>query len=251
MNNEQRRFLLIEADPIYARLVQDHLTEIRNVNSTVHCVKSLAEGIAVLNKGGFDVVLLSLNLCDIEGNIMMQAFIDANPSIPIILLMGSNDEGINHSALRRYIDDFLVKEELTAGLLSHSIRYATERRQLQQELKETNQELQNIVQSFHNLIAVQAEGILIVDEDQKIKYANPIAQDILDLPIDVLRENYFNYQVGVGHVVEFEIARKGHPTCIAEFRATNLIWDGKNSHLISIRDVTSQKLAENALLLKK
>lgn len=224
------------------------MAEICNLQFTVHWVKSLPEGLRVLGKGGFDLVLLALDFQDEKGIDVLQASMDAIPPVPMILLVESNAGRIHHVGLQHFFDEIILKGELTAALLSRSLRHATELHHLRQEVRETNQEVENITRSVHNLLAAQAEGMLVVDDSWTIKYANPAAQAILDIQSILLREVSFGLPVGAGRVAELKIPRKDRLACVWEFRATTLTWEGKNAHLIAIRDVTGQKLATTTSL---
>ncbi len=241
------KILLIEDNDADARLIQEYLAEMQYAPSMLNRVKSLSEGFEALHKGVYDILLLDLKLPDSSGLATVTSIINIDPTIPVVVLTGSDDERIAIQALQEGAEDYIAKGQMTGVLLSSSLRYSIERHRIQQELKEKNKELENIVRNFHNIIAVQMEGILIVDEHKQIKYANPVAQDILDIHFDTLCDNPFDYQTEIGKIIDVEISRKKKPNCFVQLRETSLIWEGREARLISIRDITEQKRAEEAI----
>ncbi len=248
MSAKSIKILLIEAKSSDANLVLDLLKEIHEAKPALSWVKSLSEGLVAIAEGNFEVVLLASNLLDSGGLIRIHSMIEVHPPLTFIILTERDDECITLMASQAAVEECLAKGKFLGAMLSHSIQRALERRRIQQELSEKNQELEDIIRNFHNLITVLTEGILIVDENRKIKYANPVAQDILGFQVDVLAGIPFNYPVGIDSVVEAEIPRNKFPTCFVEFRATSVLWERKVAQLVSIRDITTQKWVMNALL---
>lgn len=102
-------------------------------------VETLADGLAVLRKQKFDVVLTDLGLVDSQGLATFRALRQAHPDAPIVVLSGLDDESVALQALREGAHDYLVKgrykpEDLTR-VLRHSIARATIQTQLREERK--------------------------------------------------------------------------------------------------------------------
>ena len=95
---------------------------------------TLAEGVSRLRQGGIDLVLLDLGLPDSHGLDTVDSACKACTHIPIVVLTGLNSQNAGLEALRRGASDYLVKDELSAGTLSRTIRYSLERKRLEQRL---------------------------------------------------------------------------------------------------------------------
>jgi diguanylate cyclase (GGDEF)-like protein/PAS domain S-box-containing protein len=141
---EPIKLLLIEDNPGDARLIQVLLSSVRGHLFIVTTALSLAEGFQCLDTGPFDVVLLDLNLPDSMGYTTFEQLLHhcktANLSqVPIILLTGLEDEELALDTVRRGAQDYLVKIELDGDLLSRSIRYAIERKRVEEALRESEE----------------------------------------------------------------------------------------------------------------
>ncbi|MEH1871432.1 hybrid sensor histidine kinase/response regulator [Nostoc sp.] len=84
---------------------------------------------------------------------------------PIILLTGQGDWEIDIEAMKAGAADYLEKSQLTAPLLERSIRYAIERKQTQQKIREQAA-----------LLDVATDAIFVCDLDEKILFWNKAAQ---------------------------------------------------------------------------
>jgi diguanylate cyclase (GGDEF)-like protein len=96
---------------------------------------TLAEGLTLLAKGSFGLVILDISSPDtagIEG--VAKAHAQA-PGIPIIVLMGQDAEALSGPALRAGADDCLAEAELSPALLCRAIRYAINRQTLEAETR--------------------------------------------------------------------------------------------------------------------
>jgi len=244
MGEKTIKVLLIEDDLADARLVRKYLVDLRHITCTVYWVKSLAEGFDALSREEYGIILLDLNLPDSRGLATVRGIMGRNLTIPVIVLTGNDDERVAIEALQEGVDEYIVKNDLTSHLLINSIHNVIRRFSIRQELKEKNQELEDICKNFFNLVAMQADGVIVVDTRGRIRYMNPVAMDLLDFQFDALVYTPFMYEVKEDRVVEAEIHRKKKPPCSIEMRKKSFIWEGKEAYLISIRDVTDQKLIE-------
>ena len=128
------RILLIEDNPGDARLIQELLKEIKGLRFEVEVADRLAKGLERLNKGNFNVIMVDLTLPDSHGlatflNIQAQA-----PSLPSIVLTGIDDEDMALRAVQEGAQDYLVKGQCDSNLLARSIRYAIERKHVEEQL---------------------------------------------------------------------------------------------------------------------
>ena len=131
------RVLLVEDDEGDALLVRACLAEAGVDDDVLVWRRTLAEGIAALDRGP-QCVLLDLGLPDAEGMQAVLATVAAAPDIPVIVLTGRHDQA-GTEALAAGAQDYLVKDDITADLLDRSIRYAVERKRAQrtsQQLRE-------------------------------------------------------------------------------------------------------------------
>lgn len=133
------RVLLIESEPEDALFLRDVLTEIGEgrywtnwVNIEVLDARSWSEASAILSNEPVDIALLDLDLADSQGpnNQAMETFRRAQsaaPGIPMIVLVGAQEESLGLRLVRDGAQDFLVKKQVDCAPLAHAMRNAIER----------------------------------------------------------------------------------------------------------------------------
>ncbi len=129
--------LLIEDNPGDARLVREHLLDASGAQRIdVREAPSLASGRSFVEEGGKpNVVLLDLSLPDSFGLETLARWLAVAPALPVIVLTGSDDEALAVHAVREGAEDYLVKGRIDGGLLVQAIRYAIERKKVQEDLR--------------------------------------------------------------------------------------------------------------------
>lgn len=131
MPNTLTKILLIEDNQGDARLVQEALKEIPELEcEVVHC-KSRAQALEFLAAGQPDVILADLGLPDSHG---LQTVIEihrAAPNAPLVLLTVLDDSSVAMKSLEEGAQDYLIKSEIDGALLSHALRYAMKRQRVQ------------------------------------------------------------------------------------------------------------------------
>lgn len=133
-----------------ARLLQELLHGVVLSRFVLTHVQRLKEAISQLtaNQTGdrFDVILLDLTLPDSYGLDSLDRLIDQSPDLPIVVLTNTNDEDLALEAVRHGAQDYLVKRYVTQDILVRSVRYAIERKQAAEALREANEILELRVQ---------------------------------------------------------------------------------------------------------
>jgi PAS domain S-box-containing protein len=146
--------LLVEDNLAEARLLQEFLkgTVVSRFN-VVH-VRRLEEAISILERSAsaqleadnFDVILLDLTLPDSYGLASVDSLTQNAPSLPIVVLTNTNDDELAVQAVRQGAQDYLVKRHVNQDILVRSVRYAIERKQGAEALREANEILELRVQ---------------------------------------------------------------------------------------------------------
>ncbi len=241
------KVLLITEEEGVARLIKEYLTETKDSGFTLIWARSLSEGIKTRDKEKIDILIIDLNLPDSNCQNTVQKIQDSDFTIPVIILAGYEEEQYAINAMHRGAEQYILKKDLTRAFLVTALRNGIECHKIRLELKEKIQEFENIINNFRNLIAMQTDGIIVVDERGLISYMNHVAMEILDFQFDALVDTPFTYGVKEDRVLDIEILRKKKPSCIVEMYQRSFLWGGKWARFISIRDVTDQKKAEDSL----
>jgi DNA-binding response OmpR family regulator len=121
--------LLIEDSQRDTDMVRMRLLE-ANSDLEVSCVDRLSTGLAALAIKPPAVVLLDLNLPDSRGAETFRNFLNHASGVPVVVLSGTEDEGLALQAINQGVQDYLVKGTFDGKQLARSLRYAIERQAL-------------------------------------------------------------------------------------------------------------------------
>jgi signal transduction histidine kinase len=140
------KILLVEDSPSDAALLQESLTQSQLERFAFTHAECWAEAAKKLQQGHFDVLLLDLSLPDSTGrDTFLRARADA-PHLPIVVLTGVEDEVVSLDAVRHGIQDYLVKGQADGRQTARAIRYAIERKRLEEALQKIQAELEKRVE---------------------------------------------------------------------------------------------------------
>lgn len=146
MSDNDSKILLIEDNPVDIQLICSMLNKSKNVQFKLECADSLSAGINHLSSGDIKAIILDLSLADSQGFETFLSVHEHSPSIAVVVLTVMDDEEIALKALREGAQDYLIKGQITANLLVRSLRYAIERKQLEEVLRKTNEQLESKVE---------------------------------------------------------------------------------------------------------
>jgi signal transduction histidine kinase len=135
------KVLLIEDNLAEARLLKEILKGNNKKEFHLVSVQRLAEGISLLKQTNFDAILLDLTLPDSQGLESLAPLLIAAPKLPIVVLTNTNDDNLALEAVRRGAQDYLIKREVSLEILTRSLCYAIERKQMEEALRESNEAL--------------------------------------------------------------------------------------------------------------
>ena len=136
------RVLLIEDDQADAFLIQDMLLGSTSGNVCVQHVTRLGDGIRLVAEEVFDIIISDLGLPDSQGMDTVKALVSAARRIPIVVMTGLADHEVGLEAVNAGAQDYLIKGQVTGEMLVRSIRYAIERKRIENEKEQVIAELQ-------------------------------------------------------------------------------------------------------------
>lgn len=132
MGKQPIRILLIEDNPGDARLIREMLSESRETPFELTVTGQLATGAELLESDVFNLILLDLSLPDSIGLDTFYTLRESYGKLPIVVLTGLNDEEVRLRAVSEGAQDYLVKSQVDARRLGHSVYYALGRHGRQQ-----------------------------------------------------------------------------------------------------------------------
>jgi signal transduction histidine kinase len=154
------RVLLVEDDPIDVRAVRQMFAEVTDVRIDTQHVESLTAAIDRLKEPHeFDAVLLDLGLPESSGLSTLDKFREAVADLPVVVLTAADDLRLAVNAVHHGAQDYLVKGKVTAELIVRPIRYAIERRRMEQERERLLAELQRSNEELERFAYVVAHDL--------------------------------------------------------------------------------------------
>jgi two-component system cell cycle response regulator len=101
---------------------------------------------------------------------------------------------------------------------------------------------------FRTMIAKNADGILIIDEQGNILFSNPAAEALFGASAEKLLGRHIGCPLTTCESTEIELLREDGTKRTAEMRAVETKWKGRKARLATLRDITERKLMEERLL---
>ncbi len=134
--------LIVEDNPGDARLIRRLLERTALKPLRLTAVDRVSAAIEFLgDQEQVDVILLDVSLPDTRAGSLdsLTRIKRQAPDLPVILLTGIDDEELAVRAVRQGAQDYLIKQEINAGLLGRAIRYAIERKRAEMALHESQE----------------------------------------------------------------------------------------------------------------
>ncbi|HEY6559927.1 MAG TPA: EAL domain-containing protein [Polyangiaceae bacterium] len=164
--------LVVEDNRGDARLFREMFREQGNHDTKlthVECMKDAEEHLA---EHRVDVILLDLGLPDAQGLGAVRRAHAAAPSVPLVVLTGLDDHTIAAQALQEGAQDYLIKGQIESRGLGRALRYAVERKAMEEALfaeKERAQVTLNCI----------GEAVACTDTVGDITFLNRVAEDLM------------------------------------------------------------------------
>lgn len=229
--------LLVEDNPGDALLAREMLEEANPPPFSVVQANRLSEAVTCLQQNHIDAILLDLNLPDSQGLETLSSLYPYTSDRPILVLSGLQDEDMALSALKMGAQDYIVKGETPSRILAHGLHKAIERQQLIQSL--TSKDFH-----IHEIIGKNSDGIIVVDHEGIIRFANPAAEKLFGRTNGELIDIPFGFPIVGKEKTEIEVIHKRGRAITVELQTVNFIWDEQPAQLVSLRDITEHKRAE-------
>ncbi len=159
-NSNQLVVLLVEDSAAIASQIQGFLANAKGNKFVAHHVQDLESALQHAAKGVYDVVLLDLGLPDSRGLDTFTVFHASAPDVPTVVFTGVDDEQLALEALRQGAQDYLVKGEVDSRLLVRAIRYAVERKTIEERLKESEEKHRTLLEVLPEIVyKINPEGV--------------------------------------------------------------------------------------------
>ncbi len=168
--------LLVEDDPGDALLCKELLKGCNGSTQLAHVVSMTAAMEYIAQGHRLDTVLFDF-APDAAGLESLQEICAAVPYAPIIVLVSPDDEETARQALREGGHEYLVKGETDARLLKRILRFAAERKQIQDQLQREKVFTAAMLRNSY-------DGMAVVSGSGRFKFISPAMRPILQLDPD-------------------------------------------------------------------
>ena len=167
-NTSSERILVVERDPDILEVVVHQALE--PLGYQVQIAEDVNTAISAAVKLAPDLVIVSLNLPGLNGKDLLVALSSQGLLIPMIVIAGKGQENKVIQSFRLGASDYMLWPMREAEVVSaveralKQVREMRARKRLDQQLKETNQELQKRVRELTTIFAVGKAVISITDQ---------------------------------------------------------------------------------------
>ena len=164
-----RQLLLIEDNAGDARLIREMFNEHGALDIELVRATTMSEAEGQLSQRTFDIMLLDLGLPDSQGLDAVRRAHSAAPRVPLVVLTGMDDESLAAQALQVGAQDYLIKGQIETRGLLRALRYAVERKTMEEALfveKERAQVTLNCI----------GDAVICTDASGNITFLNIVAE---------------------------------------------------------------------------
>ena len=166
MSSEFIRILLVENNVQDVALFNQLMDTNRYRNYleleySVKTVTTLKEGMGVITEGEADVVVIDLLLPDTTSNEILDLIKEIYRKIPVVGLTTDDHMEIAVEAIRHGAQDYLIKNRVTGDLIERAVRYAIERKKIEEKLNLVIEEKEESHRTLNSIMENVPEGITI------------------------------------------------------------------------------------------
>ena len=241
------RLLIVDASPDFTLSLANRLQGLEGIEAFWSSASSVAEAWEILALESFDVILAGLPLPSPTGSTpgeMAMVF----SHLPVLGLSDTGSSLFLHPSLAENVVIVLPKSRLDNQLLEQGILCAVKRATLCRQLEAAQDSLVSSEKRFQNIIINNADGIVVVDPQGRIRFANPSAERLFGATAEQLYGEPFGHALMHGSSMEIEVLSRDGILKTVEMRVVQSRWDGGEFvSLASLRDISSRKRLERDL----
>jgi PAS domain S-box-containing protein len=189
VNDQLIKILLVEDNPGDVRLVRE-LLSLGSGNGVglvfeLTQVERLGQALSIVAEADYALILLDLSLPDSQGLETIQRTLEAAPNLPVVVMSGLGDEAVAIEAVKAGAQDYLVKGHVDEYSLPRAIRYAIERKRVEEALRESEEKFRKLTAKSPNMIFINRAGSIV--------YANEACEQIMGYTREELLSPEFDF----------------------------------------------------------
>jgi diguanylate cyclase (GGDEF)-like protein/PAS domain S-box-containing protein len=166
INKDIIRVLVVDDDEDDFYIIKEYLSEAYEDLYDIEWVDNYKSALRVIKEKRHDIFLFDFRLGQYNGLKLLREARANNCNIPVILLTGQNDYEIDMEAMYLGAYDYLLKDEIGPTILERSIRYALERRRMEDELFQEKERAVITLESIGDSVITTNEYGIITNINQ-------------------------------------------------------------------------------------
>jgi diguanylate cyclase (GGDEF)-like protein/PAS domain S-box-containing protein len=168
MRGKTVSILLVEDNPGDARLLREMLNEPASYKYDLTHLESMKQAVTHLVTNAVDIILLDLGLPDAQGLGAVRRAHAIAPRVPLVVLTSLDDDSLAFQALREGAQDYLIKGQIETRGLLRALRYAVERKIMEEALFVEKERAQVTLDSI-------GDAVICTDISGNITFLNLVA----------------------------------------------------------------------------
>lgn len=244
---QKKQILIVGDEPDFLSLAT-FATE--KLGYSVVTASSSRDALNLIREKKPDLVLMDIVLKGKIDGIETARQIRSDFNIPVVYVTACTDDKLIAKAKVTEPFGYIVKplkdRELKIAVEIGLYKAEMEGRlkSLAKKLALSNQKLQASKASFRNIVEKNADGVIVVDKKGIVRFVNPAAELLFGKKAEVFLGEEFGIPRVTSKMVEIDIAHSGGENSTGEMRTIEIEWGSEPAYLMSIRDVTERKRAE-------
>jgi diguanylate cyclase (GGDEF)-like protein/PAS domain S-box-containing protein len=150
LNPQRLNILLVDDSQDYFLIVEEMLYEVTDWQCELEWVNTFEQGLEAICRAAHDIYLLDYHLGNRKGTDLLREVVGQGCKGPFILLTADDNREVDLEVMKSGAADFLMKGEVTPRLLERSMRYARERAQALEALRESEQRYALVVEASND-----------------------------------------------------------------------------------------------------
>ena len=253
MTGDSLSLLLVQADRIAAQRLHlalsppgwdegHELSHVAGFDAAEHLVAERA----ALGRP-FQAVLFDMRVEETADRCKRLRKLRESAGAPVLVLTGDEEDEQAHALIRSGAADDILTDTADGRRLLRAVRLNLERDRLTRELAMRQREAAAARTRFYNLVESSADGVLVLDGQGSILFANTAASAMLERPAEQLVGETFGEAYVDRTSSEFTILRRSGSALTIEMRVMETLWDDQKAHVATLRDISARKETEQAL----
>lgn len=240
--------LVVESDAQRAEQILESLKKSDKFGFLCYHAANLRDAKRTMVGAKIDLVISKGVLADSEHEELLNRYRKSEYEPLVICLLEDEEKSVILDTTKGAADDYIFYKDLNDERLNEAVKHAFERRVLLEELKAvqegTSVEGRGI---FRGLLHCLDVALFLVSRPEgELLFANKVAEAWFPESMAVTVRELFEYAVLEADSVELEIQTESSAVPNAELRSVAVEWNSRNCSLITLRNISKRKRAEEA-----